>query len=479
MYSNSAYEEMIEAFLISRKYAKQESLQVLYYTLGFDSELNYPNLLKKRWEIDDTKINFNFYKPEIILDALVDHPEVIYMDSDILLGKRFNPESLKNSDLEHPLCCKGPLEYVWAWYTEVDENGEEKTVRCEVENLMSYLSVEKRTSPYMWTCMISCNRKCIPFLQEWKSMHEDENLKKTPRFYFPFHDETSFNALYWKKKYKETLDLIFLNTEKFSSLHKVETVNDFSYHNRNYHELFTQDTSIYETCENSSIVQFYHGVKKRADLQRAIDWMQSNRIVKINESRESLVPLVIQNLKIGVEVGVFKGEFSKKMLEKWNGTLFLVDPWRPLGDEYQDFSNHSRHVTAFQETMKNIAGFEDRAFMIRALSNQAANLFDDESLDFVYIDGNHAYEFVKEDLEIWWPKIKSGGVLMGHDYLDMDWYADPVGAPNGKDKYIWGSDGTYFGVFGVNPAVDEFCASRNLSGIVTGDWFGSFVIMKQ
>jgi hypothetical protein len=475
VYSNLEYEKMVETFLISRKYSNQEDIQVLYYTLGFESSLEYPNLIKKRWEIDENKMNFNFYKPELIVDALQEYEEVIYMDSDILLGRRFDVESLRNPTLEHPLACAGPLEFVWAWYTE---NG--KTIRCEVENLMAYFEVEGRTSPYMWTSMISCNRNCISFLEEWNSMHENETLRESKRFYFPFHDESSFNALFWKREHSHCLDLIFFNTHKFSSLARVEMEEDFSHENRDYDPIYTKDDSIYETCRNSSVVQFYHGMKSDYELQKTINWMQGDKkmLVRIEESRESYVPSVVRDMKVGVEIGVFKGQFSKILLEKWNGTLYLVDPWRALGDEYEDSSNHSQHVTAYQEAMENVKGFEDRAFMIRALSTQAANLFTEESLDFVYIDGNHAYDFVKEDIETWWPKLKKGGALMGHDYLNMEWYKDLNGAPNRKDKYIYASDGEYFGVFGVNPAVDEFCAKNDLEGVVTGEWFGSFVIKK-
>lgn len=54
--------------------------------------------------------------------------------------------------------------------------------------------------------------------------------------------------------------------------------------------------------------------------------------------------------------------------------------------------------------------------MIRKWSKDAAELFEDNSLDFVYIDGDHRPEFVKEDIELWWPKIKKGGIIAGHDY---------------------------------------------------------------
>jgi len=184
----------------------------------------------------------------------------------------------------------------------------------------------------------------------------------------------------------------------------------------------------------------------------------------------------------GVEIGVFKGEFSKNILNNWGGTLYMVDVWRPLGDEYEDDSNHKNHTNAYEETMKNIKGYEERGIMVRATSEIAADMFQDESLDFIFIDANHAYDFVVDDINLWFPKLKKGGVFSGHDYINMDWYNDPNFAPNGKDKYIYTSmlDGTpiYNGVFGVNPAVDEFCDKHGYTPNITKEWFGTWWFIK-
>jgi hypothetical protein len=179
----------------------------------------------------------------------------------------------------------------------------------------------------------------------------------------------------------------------------------------------------------------------------------------------------------GVEIGVFKGQFSKEILSKWGGTLYMVDVWRPLGDEYEDCANHSAHTDAYVETMDNIRGLEERGIMIRSNSREASSIFADESLDFIYIDANHAYEFVKEDINFWFPKLRQGGIFAGHDYLPLDWSREPLHV-NGKDKYIYSETGYYFGIFGVNPAVDEFCSQREYSPNITSEWFGTWWIIK-
>lgn len=180
----------------------------------------------------------------------------------------------------------------------------------------------------------------------------------------------------------------------------------------------------------------------------------------------------------GIEVGTFKGELSKEILKMWNGTLYMLDVWRPLGSEYMDSSNHGNFEQGvFRDAMDNIKGLEDRGVMIRATSEVGADIFADESLDFAYIDANHAYAFVKQDIALWWPKVKKGGWLCGHDYIKLDWWNDPKFDKNGIDKHIWNEHG-YFGMFGVNPAVEEFCKATGLNAYITNEFFGSWFVKK-
>jgi hypothetical protein len=128
--------------------------------------------------------------------------------------------------------------------------------------------------------------------------------------------------------------------------------------------------------------------------------------------------------------------------------------------------------------MENLVGLEDRGIMIRANSQKTSEIFQDKSLDFVYIDANHAYDFVVDDINYWYSKVKKGGYLWGHDYLSLDWYNDPNFLPNQKDKHIW-SENFYHGVFGVNPAVDEFCKLHGYEPTITKEFFGTWLIKKS
>lgn len=186
--------------------------------------------------------------------------------------------------------------------------------------------------------------------------------------------------------------------------------------------------------------------------------------------------------EVGVELGSFKGQFANTILNNWGGTLLMVDVWRELPhQEYDDASNHREHIDAYSQAMENIKGFEDRAYMLRMKGEHACNFIEDKSLDFVYIDANHTYQAVKNDIRLWYPKVKSGGIIMGHDYLpdyffegkeekDQALYTFPDGQPE-KSQYT--------GMFGVNPAVDEFCLNYGYKVNKTDEFLATWWFVKN
>ncbi|GMI40674.1 hypothetical protein TeGR_g14526 [Tetraparma gracilis] len=130
----------------------------------------------------------------------------------------------------------------------------------------------------------------------------------------------------------------------------------------------------------------------------------------------------------GVEIGVRRGHYSNHMLKFWEGTtLHLVDPWehqvaeaKQGGLVYNDVSNamqgeHDENLAHVIETLDSFA--KGRYEVHRAYSVDAAKDFTDGQLDFVYIDARHDYAGVLEDLEAWYPKLRSGGLIAGHDFI--------------------------------------------------------------
>lgn len=178
---------------------------------------------------------------------------------------------------------------------------------------------------------------------------------------------------------------------------------------------------------------------------------------------------------IGVEVGVLFGQFSKEILELWDGKLYMVDIWNDINFGYIDNNNHINYENNLPilKTLENLRGLEDRGIMIRATSKEASLLFQNNSLDFVHIDANHSYESTKEDIELWYPKIKDGGIFSIHDYILYPSYAESQYEKNGKDKLYMNS------LFGVNKAVDEFCFKNKISkNLTTNESFATFYCYK-
>ena len=126
------------------------------------------------------------------------------------------------------------------------------------------------------------------------------------------------------------------------------------------------------------------------------------------------------------EVGVFAGKTTSRIL---NGVpeievYYAVDRWECYPD-YKKIINPKRFLKnptghnfvrakkLFKDRTKK---WRNKVKIIEQNSYDAAKEIEDESLDLVFIDANHSYEYVKKDILAWLPKVKKGGILAGHDY---------------------------------------------------------------
>jgi SAM-dependent methyltransferase len=166
---------------------------------------------------------------------------------------------------------------------------------------------------------------------------------------------------------------------------------------------------------------------------------------------------------VGAEIGVWKGDFSAEIIRICRPRkLHLIDPW-----EYQSDSEYSgalygdavakeqAHMEATLNGIRSRFAYELNAGTVeinREFSQVLAPTFPDEYFDWVYVDGNHLYEFVKQDLESFYPKLRPGGFLAGDDYHDRGWWKG-----------------------GVKQAVDEFAESHACELTIVVD---QFVIRK-
>lgn len=141
---------------------------------------------------------------------------------------------------------------------------------------------------------------------------------------------------------------------------------------------------------------------------------------------------------VGVEIGVAFGEHAKAIL-KYNSIkkLYLIDPYKKyddfkdsvVSDTYKNLNvTNQEHLNLIKEHANNSLCNEKVEF-IEELSSEAFIKVPD-NLDFVYIDGNHKYKYIKQDIRLYYPKLKKGGVIGGHDWnypdvaraiLDLFW----------------------------------------------------------
>ena len=117
---------------------------------------------------------------------------------------------------------------------------------------------------------------------------------------------------------------------------------------------------------------------------------------------------------VGAELGVFEGKNAKSMLRQLNiQRLYLVDPYEPYS-EYHDLVV-DRLRAAHTAAQKRLVSFADRVVWLCVKSSEAVNVIGEE-LDFVYIDANHAYDYVRHDIEVYYDLVRPGGYVGGHDY---------------------------------------------------------------
>lgn len=183
-----------------------------------------------------------------------------------------------------------------------------------------------------------------------------------------------------------------------------------------------------------------------------------------NQWLKSIVKPVLGDVNTAIEVGVWRGDYSRIIIESLNPKQFYgVDPYL-LHDEYGDcpddteFANQ-KNLDDLYERVNQTFSKLPAATLLRSKGTDASVNFQNQELDFVYIDGDHSYDFVKKDINAWWPKIKPGGILSGHDYT--------TGNPQKGH------------VYGVIQAVDEFVKENNLNLCVTHESYASWWVVKS
>lgn len=141
---------------------------------------------------------------------------------------------------------------------------------------------------------------------------------------------------------------------------------------------------------------------------------------------------------IGCEIGISEALNLCQILENCNNIkkMYAIDPYLPYQD-WWGYVSQDRLDTLKQHAFDNINSIDkmDIVEFLQLPSSKAVNFIHDNSLDFIFVDGDHSYEQSYEDFNLFYSKVKNGGIFAGHDYS----------------------------LFGVNKSINQFLVEKNIS----------------
>lgn len=132
---------------------------------------------------------------------------------------------------------------------------------------------------------------------------------------------------------------------------------------------------------------------------------------------------------VGAEVGVFEAQSFMTLLHNCPNikTLYGIDSYEPYVDYIKNDYDGTPALVLDKKTVSLVkslsfnrikySGMENKVVFYEEDSNIAAKKIEDESLDFIFLDSYLTYEQAKNDLKIWFPKVKKNGLFAGHDYV--------------------------------------------------------------
>jgi Methyltransferase domain len=174
------------------------------------------------------------------------------------------------------------------------------------------------------------------------------------------------------------------------------------------------------------------------------------RGIRRHRDRSALLAMLPKRA-VGAEVGVWKGDFSARLLRRTKPTeLHLIDPWTHTEAEgYEKAAFARRDADEMDAMYRDVRKrFDGRKNVVLHRLSSLDAVAELGSLDFAYIDGDHTYDAVLADLNAYWPLIRPGGCIAGDDYDIKGWWEN-----------------------GVTRAVEAFCAQESCERTVIGAQF--------
>jgi predicted O-methyltransferase YrrM len=161
------------------------------------------------------------------------------------------------------------------------------------------------------------------------------------------------------------------------------------------------------------------------------------------------------------EIGVYEGDYSSIILSALPSCeMYLIDLWDPLDNDFFYSEFEEDQLKQVYTKVKDRFNENSNVKIIKGDSKKLFEDFEDEYFDWIYIDGDHSYEGVCSDLKNWFPKVKRGGVISGHDFdPDLSWDVASK--------------------FGVNRAINDFFGDTNEMYLTSEPHYKSWLYFKK
>jgi hypothetical protein len=277
LYSDKNYEHQAKTCIKSLMHKITDDIKIVYYTIGFTSDFEFPNLYKVKYPFKPEYPRFNFYKAELSLFTMEMFPNehYIFTDTDVLFSRRFHPDKVKHSR-SYPKASYGPHEYPFIWSSHMEGEKEVRTHYDETK-LMKYFNVPQRSQRYVWSCFYSFNPNCKDFFEEYMSICKNQYLHKQFNKhiqlseYFPYADETAFNICLWKREATQNLGFAFVNTHLLRTVVLVEETTDRL--DVRVGQNVDSSGADWEYIDDPTNVLLYHGFKEESDTHAALNYL--------------------------------------------------------------------------------------------------------------------------------------------------------------------------------------------------------------
>lgn len=133
------------------------------------------------------------------------------------------------------------------------------------------------------------------------------------------------------------------------------------------------------------------------------------------------LPALLKKLGLpmrAAEIGVASGFFSRDLLTEGIELLYSIDNWTTINGQKGDGGfDQNWHDDNYQSTVKLLEPFGEKSIILRGMSAEMSKQIPDNSLGLIHLDGDHSYAGVVADLYSFFPKLVSGGIMSGHDFL--------------------------------------------------------------